>query len=147
MKINKISILTVLSVSLLLIGGTADNVFAITVMDEDDPIILANIILGGGVTIVGGTQSITGNGNNCEQFGTFDDGLAAGIGMEDGIVISSGHVLLITDTNTSDNISCDAGGAGDADLDALTTGITEDAAILEFDFEFGDGSIGGDLFF
>ena len=146
MQTNKISILTILSVSLLLIGGTAGNVFAISITPETDATTLANNILGGGITIVG-VPTLTGTSQSCTPTGTFTDGFSSGLGIDAGIVITSGEVTLIDNLNDSDAATCVAGNPGDAMLTAIVGAPTFDAAILAFDFEFGDGSVGGDLFF
>jgi hypothetical protein len=146
MQTNQISILTVLSISLLLIGGTAGNAFAITVTPETDASDLVDNILGGGVTIIG-TPTLTGTSASCIPTGTFTDGFFSGLGIDEGIVITSGEVTLIDNTNDADNSSCTSGEPGDADLTAIVGDTTFDAAVLTFDFEFGDGTIGGDLFF
>ncbi len=151
MQTNQISILTVLSISLLLIGGTAGSAFAISVIPETDAADLANNILGGGITIINdgpsGPPSLTGTSASCIPTGTFTGGFFSGLGIDEGIVLTSGEVTLIDNINDDDDSSCTSGEPGDADLDAITGGTTFDAAVLTFDFQFGDGTVGGDLFF
>lgn len=146
MQSNKISIFALLSVSLLLVGGTAGNVFAITITPDTDPTALVNNILGGGITIVGDAILI-GTSESCTPTGTFTDGIASGLGIADGIVLTSGEVTLIDNNNSDDASTCVAGNPGDPMLDVLAGLTTFDATVLEFVFQFGDGSVGGDLFF
>jgi hypothetical protein len=117
---------------------------------------LVSQIVGPGITIVG-TPTYTGVE---EQSGTFSAGNASGIGIDQGIVLTSGNGNEIDGPNNpsvetrsseligdSDDIDTDLEQTGDSDLDTLSGQETFDAAVLEFDFQFGDGSGGGDLFF
>ena len=66
------------------------------------------------------------------------------IGLNSGIILTSGRALNADETNDSDGISYPAGQSGDIDLTALVAPeVTNDAAVLEFDFV----SDGGDLYF
>ncbi|HHJ14116.1 MAG TPA: PEP-CTERM sorting domain-containing protein [Gammaproteobacteria bacterium] len=129
---------------------------ALGVTTSSDASALAGAILGSGINIVG-TPSYTGVAG---QSGTFTGGLAAGIGFDTGIVLTSGSALEVPGPNISDPetvgiptldngnfTSVQLGTAGDTDLNNLVNNETFDAAVLEFDFQFGDGSTGGDLFF
>jgi hypothetical protein len=104
---------------------------------------LRNTLGGPGITFLG---NATGDGS-ATSAGTFTGGVSAGIGIESGIVLSSGSVNTIDSTNSLDNTSGAASGIGDADLNPLTTNVTTDTTFLRFDFQFGDGSVGGNLFF
>jgi hypothetical protein len=120
-----------------------------------DATTLVNAIVGPGITVVGG-PSYTGV---TDQSGTFTGGTASGIGIDQGIVLTSGDGTDIDGPNATtvetksdenpgaDDISTDLGLAGDSDLNTLSGQTTFDAAVLEFIFQFGDGSMGGDLFF
>ena len=99
---------------------------------------LIDTIVGSGVSA--SNYSITGNAN---AFGTFSGGISAGIGIESGIMLSSGNVADAVGPNSQDNTSTNYGTAGDADLTSLSGNNTLDAAILNFDFI----SDGGDIFF
>lgn len=111
---------------------------AITVTPSTDGNLLTNTILGGGILI--SNVSYIGADN---QSGTFTGGTTSGIGIEEGIILTSGNATLAPGPNTLDAATGGAGTAGDADLNALIPQTTVDAAILEFDFI----SVGGDLFF
>ncbi|MFK7912811.1 MAG: choice-of-anchor L domain-containing protein [Pseudomonadales bacterium] len=120
---------------------------------------LVGSLVGSGITVLGSPNYI-GQEN---QSGGFSDGgdEATGVGFDTGIVLSTGDVADIAGPNGNsgsetrglgntgdDDINTPLGTAGDSDLDQLTGGFsTNDAAVLEFDFQFGDGSTGGDLFF
>lgn len=71
--------------------------------------------------------------------GTFQSGLNI-VGIDNGVVLSSGNIGSIVGPNTSDSTSTDNLMAGDPQLDALTTSPTFDACTLEFDFTCGTAS-------
>jgi hypothetical protein len=57
------------------------------------------------------------------------------VGIDQGLVLSSGNVVTIVGPNLADDTSYDNNLPGDPDLDALIPGYTTyDATILEFDF-------------
>jgi hypothetical protein len=83
-----------------------------------------------GVTI----SNINYNGDS-RGLGYFDNGLDAGLGMNSGIIISTGDVTNITSSNTSSRTSTSLGTPGDSDLNSLIPGFqTYDTTSLEFDF-------------
>jgi YVTN family beta-propeller protein/cysteine-rich repeat protein len=90
---------------------------------------LAQSLLAGEGIVISNVQFV---GNNTAA-GTFTDG-AASIGIPDGIILSSGAVSGIQGPNEFDGLSTDFAGAGDPDLDTLTSSSTQDASVLEFDF-------------
>ena len=114
---------------------------AITVTPSSDATALASAIGGSGISISGAT--LTGASG---ASGTFTDGIASGIGMESGIILSSGSAASVVGPNSSTATTTANGTPGDADLTALSGFSTFDANILSFDFEF-DGGVGGDLYF
>ncbi|MFK7907699.1 MAG: choice-of-anchor L domain-containing protein, partial [Chitinophagales bacterium] len=76
--------------------------------------------------------SFSGTGS---AVGSFSNGSA--IGIEEGIVLSTGFLSSIPGLNNSNGISNNLPAGGDSDLDdiiASTGETTEDASILEFDF-------------
>ena len=101
---------------------------------------LVNAILGSGITIVPGSIDYTGS---LTSSGFFVGGLAAGIGIESGIILTSGNAADAVGPNVSDGTTTVTGTGGDADLNALIPQSTNDVSSLEFDFI----SEGGDLFF
>ena len=93
------------------------------------PTDLANMLMGGGVTIT----NINYSGANIAA-GTFSGGTGI-IGFESGIILSSGDIANVVGPNTYDGTTTYNGMPGDADLDALIPGYeTYDSAVLEFDF-------------
>ena len=68
------------------------------------------------------------------QLGTFSNGTGA-MGIETGIILSSGNVNLAQGPNSSGGASANGGGgSSDPDLNGLTTQNLQDVAVLEFDF-------------
>lgn len=105
--------------------------------------LLANKILGSGVTIVG-TPTLTGGNldNNLSSAATFTGGLSTGIGIDSGILLTSGHASNVSSTNTSDSITGDFGGAGNAALNSLIPDyVTFDATVLDFQFTTTTGNL------
>ncbi|MGH9457465.1 MAG: choice-of-anchor L domain-containing protein [Thermoanaerobaculia bacterium] len=67
--------------------------------------------------------------------GSFTGGTAAGLGINSGVILSSGEIADVVGPNDSTGASTGLGKPGDADLEALIPGFdTNDATILEFDF-------------
>ena len=56
------------------------------------------------------------------------------IGFDSGVILSSGCVANVVGPNSIDDVTCENGTPGDADLDALAAFPTFDAAVLELDF-------------
>lgn len=65
--------------------------------------------------------------------GAFQGGLPI-VGIDSGIMLSSGNIGSILGPNASDSTSTVTGTPGDPQLNALTTSPTYDACTLEFDF-------------
>lgn len=113
------------AVSLELNGGlvTTDQNSGLTPTDVVDT------LLGSGVT-VSNVQS------NCANIamGTFIGGTGI-IGLESGIILSSGNIANVIGPNVNDEITAVNDLPGDSDLDDLIPGYTTyDACVLEFDF-------------
>lgn len=90
---------------------------------------LAQTLVGNGVTVTNATYT-----GNAASAGIFSGGLTVNLGIGNGVTLSSGNAVNAAGNASvfgSDNL----GAAGDADLTNLATGITHDAAILEFDFK------------
>lgn len=114
---------------------------------------LVNTIVGAGVTILN-TPSYTGAAN---QSATFTNG-ASSVGIGSGIVLTSGLATGISGPNTqtaetlgagvvNDNLSTDLSKPGYGLLTTIAGYPTFDAAVLDFDFQFGDGTQGGNSLF
>jgi hypothetical protein len=124
--------------SLILAAGTAS---AMTIVPTNDGNALVNNILGPGINIIPGSISYTGAP---AASGIFTDGLSVGLGIDRGIILTTGSAVNAIGPNDTTAKETVNGLAGDADLNGLTPGlVTNDATSLTFDFE----SEGGDLFF
>jgi hypothetical protein len=128
----------------LLFGATVmlgcSQAMALSVTTTSDGTLLANNIAGSGVTIDGGSINYVGSSNSSA---TFTGGLASGIGIESGILMTSGNASLAVGPNNQSGATGSNGLPGDADLQGLISGTSYDATILEFDFT----TTTGDLFF
>ena len=131
--------LSLFSCLFLLVFVTISNsAMAISVAPTGDADLLVNTILGSGITVFDIDYSGAPSAS-----GTFTGGLSSGIGIENGIVLTSGDATLIDNSNDSDGATGDNSFPGDTDLESLVQETTYDATVLEFDFQ----SAGGDLFF
>jgi len=111
---------------------------ALTITTSNDAVALATALAGGsGVTITSAT--LTGAAT---QQGFFTGGLASGLEIDEGIILTSGDATLAPGPNESDFAGTDNGLAGDSDLDGLIPGYsTNDANILELTFTTSTGSL------
>lgn len=101
---------------------------------------LANSILGAGITI--NTATYTGAAN---AVGTFTGGNSTGLGIDTGIILTSGSAVNAVGPNTTTGVSTDNGLGGSAELSGLIGGqATEDAATLSINFTTATS---GGLFF
>jgi hypothetical protein len=117
----------------------APAVAGITVTPTGDPNTLANSIAGPGINIT--SSSFSGA---AAAAGTFTGGAAAGLGINSGIVLTTGSALFAGEQNTFDDRTRNNGAAGSPILDALVPGFsTRDATLLTLTFT----TTGGDLFF
>ncbi len=72
--------------------------------------------------------------------GTFRDGETA-VRLTEGIILSTGNIANVIGPNDSRGLELDSGiqsgnnAPGDADLSALIDGVTNDACVLEFDYQ------------
>ncbi|MDD1458280.1 choice-of-anchor L domain-containing protein, partial [Dolichospermum sp. ST_sed7] len=91
---------------------------------------LVDTLVASGIT----TSNITFKGVN-GAVGTFTGGIGAGIGIESGIVLSTGQISFAANTNTIDSAGQNNEKLGDTDLSKIVGSLgTYDAAVLEFDF-------------
>lgn len=118
---------------------SAGNASALSVTPTGNGATLVSTILGGGISV----SNISYSGS-ATSAGTFTDGVASGIGIQSGILLTSGTAAGAVGPNTVDGYTGIVGTGGDANLNSLIPGYTTyDATILEFDFT----TAGGDLFF
>jgi Cadherin-like domain/Calx-beta domain/RTX calcium-binding nonapeptide repeat (4 copies) len=91
---------------------------------------LVESLIGTGVTV----SNVTFNGS-AQAAGTFRRGIDEGIGIESGIILSTGNIADAAGLNDSDSTSTDFNTPGDTDLDSIIPSPnTQDASVLEFDF-------------
>ena len=125
------------SFAALLMVASGLSQAALIVTTTNDPDALANTLGGGGITISNAT--LTGAST---QQGTFTGGISAGIGIESGVILTSGDATLAPGPNTSDGAGDSLGTSGDSALDTLVApNSTNDANILEFNFTSTSGSL------
>jgi len=110
------------------------NVQSQIVIDNNPPYntatyLIDNVLLGGGIIV--SNHSFIGDPN---QIGFFN-GLNSNLGIDSGIVLSSGNVLDLVGPNASGSTSTGFSLPGDPTLDVvIAPDPTNDAAVLEFDF-------------
>jgi hypothetical protein len=98
---------------------------------------LANTLVGGAGVSISNAQFK----GALRAAGLFSGG-TTNVGIESGVILSSGNIAKVVGPNTSDSISQSNGCPGDSDLNTLIPGYqTQDATVLEFDFVPQSGSI------
>ncbi len=108
----------------------SSNAFALSITAMDSADSLAQSLVGSGVSIAN-VSYVGATGAS----GYFTGGVAAGLGFDSGIVLTSGAAANLNGTtNTSDSISTSNGLAGDAFLTTMSGQQTYDATTLSFDF-------------
>lgn len=131
----------IISLFLFVVMALPNKAMALSVTTTNDGSVLAGTILGGGVTITPGSISYSGAAG---ASGTFTDGVSSGLGIESGIILTSGSAASAVGPNVNDATTTINSLGGDADLNGLIPGYTTyDATLLEFDFT----TTGGDLYF
>jgi hypothetical protein len=110
------------------IGSDGVGGFAVADGTTTTPTQLVQSLLGPGVTATNVT--LTGP---LTAVGSFTGGLGS-VGLDHGVVLSSGAATSVLGPNVSDTTSTDNGTPGSSMLNAFTTSPTYDACILEFDF-------------
>ena len=127
--------------ALLAIAGAsaAGSAQALIINPTGDANTLSTTILGSGIAI--SNVRYTGD---AAAAGTFSDGLASGLGINSGIILTTGAAANAVGPNVADDFTKSNFTAGDTNLDALVAPLsTNDASVLEFDFT----TTGGNVFF
>lgn len=108
------------------------NAQVVTVPDTSVSYYVNNVLLGNYVTATNiSSTCIFGSTNSLGQFSGFD----SVIGIDNGIIISTGEVQIADDPNSSGSTGSVTGTGSDSLLGTLTPGYQiYDAAIVEFDF-------------
>ncbi|HZI67662.1 MAG TPA: choice-of-anchor L domain-containing protein [Thermoanaerobaculia bacterium] len=111
--------------------GAPSLAITVTNLSSTTPQQLAQLLAGPGVTV----SNVTYTGANIAG-GTFSGGLADGLGIDSGVMLTSGNVANGIGPNNQDGATTCNELPGDPALDALLAGetTTEDATVLEFDF-------------
>ena len=122
--------MTVAGTAIVALGGTT-TAQAIAITPNSNGNDLVQEILGSGITIAPNSINYTGAAGAA---GIFTDGLSSGIGIDSGIILTTGSAVNAIGPNDSVDTSTNNGLAGDSDLDRLIYDSTKDATILEFDF-------------
>lgn len=114
---------------------------AIIITPTGNAELLATRILGTGIELK--SVDLTGGelGTNDSSAGTFTGGLASGVGIESGILLTTGMARLVGNTNTSSFTGADFNGSGRSYLDALSGQNTHDATVLDIKFKTDTGSL------
>lgn len=102
---------------------------------------LGNNLAGANVTVTNAT--ITGDP---DQYGTFTYA-GTGLGVNSGVILSTGDIFDAQSTNTAGNSSTGYGNPGDPDLTSLAGFPTNDAVVFEFDFEVQGSDIAFNFIF
>ena len=131
LSIDRKKIITVFIASTLFFNATAQLV----VDTFTTPSQLANLLTGPGVAI----SNVVYTGSSLAR-GKFS-ATGTNLGINDGIILSSGQVTSAVGPNNVPNMSTDFYMPGDPYLNILSLAITHDAAILEFDFIPQDDTI------
>lgn len=119
--------------------GFSVSASALVVTTTDDATLLSNSIIGSGVNIISANYS-----GGSFASGTFSDGLSSGLGMDSGIILTTGTATDAIGPNSSGSTGTSNGSGSDADLAGLIPGYSVyDATYLSIDFT----SDGGDVFF
>lgn len=128
-----VSALLVVALSLSVTNAAFANPGIITSdLNVVSPATLVTTLLGG---ISPPTVSNVAYGGANVAAGTFAGG-AGIIGLDSGVILSSGDIASVVGPNTADNTTANNGQVGDPDLQTLIPGYTTfDAAVLEFDFD------------
>ncbi len=114
--------------------------YAITPVDMDSGLSAADLAR----TLIGANQVSIDNvqyTGAASAAGTFTGGIADGLEIENGVILSTGRIADATGPNSSTNKTTIHGSSGDADLDAVAGSATRDAAVLEFDFTPAGGTL------
>ncbi|MEZ6196846.1 MAG: choice-of-anchor L domain-containing protein [Planctomycetota bacterium] len=104
------------------------------------PTQLAQALVGPGI-MVSNVSIVSDGTNNADPnaMGAFDDGFTLGIGIDQGIVLSSGDIATAVGPNTADDFTTNLSTGSDPDLQAIATAGLNDSTVLQF--EFTDPSI------
>ena len=126
---RKVAVLV--SYLLILLPAHPSLAVSTTNLNSTTPLALAQMLAGPGITV----SNVTFTGANVAG-GSFTGGIADGLGIASGVILSSGDIANAAGPNLNDGISTANGTAGDTDLNVIVGAghTTFDAAVLQFDF-------------
>jgi len=130
------------ALSIVSLGVASGSATAFTVTPSNSGDQLVNSILGKGIDVVSGSVKYNGATGASGGF----QGAESVIGIDTGVIMTSGQASYAPGPNNADNKTGNNGFPGDEDLNKLLpagSSGTRDATTLEFEFT----SDGGDLFF
>lgn len=116
---------------LLLIAATSSYA-QLTVVDNVGPVALVQSTLVGNEGIVTRNISYTGNPKSLAYF---ENGESTGLGIDKGIILSTGDAIGAKGPNNDGGYTSGTGGEGSALLEQFIPYKTMDAATLQFDFK------------
>ena len=96
---------------------------------------MVGVLVGPSVVV----HSVGGSGAD-EAAGLFSGGTGI-IGIEDGVILSSGNIASVAGPNYRDQTTTNNDTSGDPDLAALSGFQSFDASVLEFEFECPGGNV------
>ena len=108
----------------------------VLVTPTNDANTLANSILGPGITLQNATYT-----GALQASGTFSGGNSAGIGIDNGIILTTGRATDAAGPNNLVNTSNSNVTPGDPQLNTLAGGVTRDAASLSINFTTNGGNV------
>src|SRR5690554_5315655 len=141
-KMKKHLLYNWLSISIIIFSFLNVNLYSqLNVTSGGTAIALAQQLAGPGVTVMNATLSIENN----NQVGTFSNGNSTNLGLDAGVILSSGNTLNASNPASyfasSDYTSLGCGllwlepcPTNEPDLQSITSSDVYDVAILEFDF-------------
>ncbi|BES69995.1 hypothetical protein RE428_10130 [Marinobacter nanhaiticus D15-8W] len=132
----------------LIVAGSfafaSSQVSALAITPSNDGSALVDAIVGSGISVISSSINYVGADG---QAGFFDDGLASTIGIEEGVLLTTGLAENALGPNNAPALSEELGTPGDSDLDTLAPSFTLDANILEFEFTTEGGNLTFDYVF
>jgi hypothetical protein len=111
---------------------------AATITANNNATVLVNTLLAGNPGITFSNAVFTGDAN---AGGTFTGAKVDNLGIDNGIILSSGNVVSAAGANSSTRTTTIFGTPGDATLNASFSTSTQDAAVLSFDFTTTTGNV------
>jgi len=121
----RLLLVVLLSMTISLLEAQLSVTNTLTAAQLVDSVLIGHGVSASNITYSGSTLSL----------GKFSNGNSTNIGLDEGVLISTGSIFNAPGPNTVQNKTTNTLGGSDAQLAALVPGFTIfDAAVLEFDF-------------